>query len=90
MHDIWQQWSGEGTVLRRLDSRRPRGTIEREERCARGMVRIHHTASAEVELQLAPWHLTDKSTPEGGTMVSLGTIRHLSPAQKYLLHRTLP
>ncbi|GFW16155.1 uncharacterized protein TNCV_4263201 [Trichonephila clavipes] len=30
-HDCWEQWSRDGTASRRPSSRRPRGTIERED-----------------------------------------------------------
>ncbi|GBM25675.1 hypothetical protein AVEN_207450-1 [Araneus ventricosus] len=38
VHDCWQQWSREGTASRRLGSRQPHGTSEREDRRVRRIV----------------------------------------------------
>ncbi|GBM30177.1 hypothetical protein AVEN_134219-1 [Araneus ventricosus] len=46
VHDCWQQWSREGIASRRPGPGRPRGTIEKEDRCIRRMAVAHRSASA--------------------------------------------
>ncbi|GFW48692.1 uncharacterized protein TNCV_4242731 [Trichonephila clavipes] len=46
VHDCWQQWSRDGTVSRRLGSRRPRGTSKWENRSNQRTAEARRTASA--------------------------------------------
>ncbi|GFS90721.1 uncharacterized protein TNCV_3771441 [Trichonephila clavipes] len=46
VHDCWKQWSMDGTTPRRLCSRKPRGTIAREDRRIQGTAVTHRTEPA--------------------------------------------